>query len=98
VGIERFVLAGAIESRHDLDGVRDAVPIPLTVVRLTVPLHEVVRRLRADPTVGRQDDLKVAIEWPDAAVGLGLEDFAVANEGAVRETSAAILERLGWLE
>ena len=60
--------------------------------------HEVVRRLRADPTVGRQDDLKVAIEWPDAAVGLGLEDFAVANEGAVRETSAAILERLGWLE
>jgi len=98
VGVERIVLAGAIESRADLDGVRDAVSVPLTVVRLTVPLHEVVRRLRSDPTAGRQDDLQVAIEWTDAAVGLGLDDFSMANEGAVRDTSTAILERLGWLE
>jgi shikimate kinase len=98
VGIERFVLAGAIETRADLDGLRSAIAVPLTVVRLTVPLHEVVRRLRSDPTSGRQDDLQVAIEWSDAAVGLGLDDFSVANEGAVRDTSTEVLRRLGWLE
>jgi hypothetical protein len=41
VGVERFLLAGAIESQADLDGLHASVPMPLRVVRLTVP-YEVI--------------------------------------------------------
>src|SRR5437870_10798131 len=48
VGIRFFVLARAIRDRSELDGLGDAMSMPLRVVRLTLPLDEIERRLRAD--------------------------------------------------
>ncbi len=95
-GVRRFILAGSVQSRIDLDGLRGTIPAPLTVVRLTVPLDEIRRRLQPDVTAGRLDDLRVAEAWLAESVGVGLEDFTVANDRAIRAVALDVLERLIW--
>ncbi|MEO8229868.1 MAG: adenylyl-sulfate kinase [Chloroflexota bacterium] len=95
-GVRRFILAQSIQNRTDLDAIRGTVPAPMTVVRLTVPLAEIRRRLRSDVTVGRQDDLRVAEAWLAGSVGVGLEDFTLPNDRPIREVALDILERLDW--
>ena len=44
-GISVFVLAYFVSSREDLRAIREAVGVPLRVVRLSVPLPDIERRL-----------------------------------------------------
>ena len=48
VGVRFFVLAGAIRDAAELDDLKAEVPMPLRVVRLTLPLPEIEKRLRRD--------------------------------------------------
>jgi adenylylsulfate kinase-like enzyme len=59
-GVLRLVLAGAVRSNAVLDATRAAIPFPLRVVRLTLPLDEIERRLSDAVTVGRARDLRNA--------------------------------------
>jgi adenylylsulfate kinase-like enzyme len=95
-GVRRFILAGSIATEAELDEIRATVPAPMTVVRLTVPLDEIERRLQSDVTTGRRDDLRVAETWLAGDVGGGLEDFTLANEGPIRDVAMEILRRVGW--
>jgi len=70
--------------------------VPLRVVRLTVPLPDIRRRLAADVTTGRQDDLREAAAQIAASRGVGLEDLAVANDRPIDVVAGEILSWLGW--
>jgi hypothetical protein len=69
VGVRFFALAGAIRDKVALDRLEAGLPMPLRVVRLTVPLEEIEERLRHDVTTGRRDDLREAAFWLAASFG-----------------------------
>jgi hypothetical protein len=94
--VRTFLLARAVRDREELDSLRSTLAMPLRVVRLTVPIDEIERRLGADVTSGRRDDLVVAREWLAAGTGEGLEDLTIANDLPVREVAGRIIARLGW--
>ncbi len=58
-GVQHFVLAGAVRDQRALDHIAASIAVPLRVVRLDVPIDVIERRLQADPTDGRRDDLRV---------------------------------------
>ncbi len=93
-GVVTYVLAKAIGDEDQLTGLRSALAMPLTVVRLVVPRAEIVRRLESDPTSGRRDDLRVAEAWLASDRGVGLEDFATENVGDIRSVAVEILSRV----
>lgn len=95
-GVERFLMAGAIRDEAALTALRRAVPVPLRVVRLEVPLPEIEARLGPAVTAGRQDDLRVAREWIAASTGVGIEDVTIANNRPIRQTALEIIEWLDW--
>lgn len=95
-GVDRFALAGAIADQTVLAALRDALPFPVRVVRLTLPLDEIAARLGAAVTAERADDLRVAAEWLAMETGVGLEDIAMSNDRPVRETALEVLDWLGW--
>ena len=97
VGVRRFVLAVALSKPSQVDGLRAALAMPLTVVGLRVPAAEIRRRLAGDLTSGRADDLRVAEKWLSDGTGEGLQDFSVANDGALRDVATGILRRVGWI-
>jgi energy-coupling factor transporter ATP-binding protein EcfA2 len=96
VGVRFFVLAGAIRDLAELEALKAELSMPLRVVRLTVPLQEIEDRLRPDPTAGRRDDLRGAVSWVAASVGVGVEDWTVSNDRPIREVATDILRWLGW--
>ena len=96
-GIGRFVLAHTVDSLTEVQEIRAALDAPLRVVRLDVPLEVIERRLGADPTAGRRDDLRRAGVWLAQGRGHGLPDLAVSNERPVRQVALEILAWLGWL-
>jgi hypothetical protein len=59
-GISLFVLAYFVRSEAEVQTIRAALDLPLTVVRLTVPLDAIEQRLVGDVTSGRRDDLREA--------------------------------------
>ena len=73
-----------------------AAELPLRVVRLEVPLDEIARRLRPDPTSGRRNDLEVAAQWLADSIGVGVEDLSVANTGPIHDVAFQIIDWLGW--
>ncbi len=96
VGVRFFVLAKALRDRTELDRLASELPMPLRVVRLTVPLRKIEERLRSDPTTGRRDDRREAAAWVAGSIGVGIEDKMVSNERPIREVAADILDWLGW--
>jgi adenylylsulfate kinase len=96
-GVERFILAGWIDTSGELEEIRAVVPAPMIVVRLTVPLDEIERRLRSDVTAGRQDDLRRAAAGLAESGGVGIEDLTVPNDRPIRAVALEVLDRLGWL-
>ena len=97
-GVRRLALAWSVRDRSQLDEVRQAVSVPMRVVRLDVGAELMRRRPLADPTEERQeDDLTVGLEWLAAGHGAGLEDFLVRGDRPVREISEAICRWLGWI-
>jgi hypothetical protein len=98
-GMTRYLLAGAFDTQGQLEGLRRVLDMPMRVVRLTVPMETIERRLRADPTSGRQDDLAQARR--DVATGTGgelgeLGDLTVDNDRPIRDAAIEILDWLGW--
>jgi hypothetical protein len=95
-GVRHVVLAGAVRDRDEVRTLEAATSMPLRVVRLEVPLDEIARRLAPDPTSGRRDDLEVAARWLADGVGVGIEDLAVANVGAIQTAARPVIDWLGW--
>jgi hypothetical protein len=97
-GIERFLLAHAVWTPEELAALRAAVPMPLRVVGLTVPLPVVQARLAADPTRARQDDL-ARTEAFLASGGEGAEvDLALDADRPVAVIAHELIDWLGWLD
>ncbi len=95
-GIRRFVMARSLRDPSELESLRAAISVPVRVVRLTVTMDEIERRLRSDVTAGREDDLREAGEWVAAGLGEGFEDLTVANDRPIREVASEIVGWLGW--
>lgn len=95
-GVTHFVMALAVRDRSQLDQLVVAASVPLRVVRLDVSPMEIERRLRADPTTGRGDDLREATMWLANSTGVGFEDLAIGNVGPIQEVAQVIVEWLGW--
>ena len=96
-GIGLYVLAYFARSSGEVQGVRGALGLPLRVVRLTVPLAAIERRLAADVTSGRRDDLREAASSIAAAEGTGVEDVAISNDRPVGVVARDVLTFLEWL-
>jgi len=94
-GIRFFVLAYFARSPSEVQEVRDALGLPLRVVRLTVSLPDIEQRLASDVTTGRRDDLREAASSIAAAEGVGVEDMAVSNERPIRVVARDVMTLLG---
>jgi adenylylsulfate kinase len=95
-GIGLFVVAWFVRDRAALHAVRKAVGVPLRVVRLTVPWGDIRRRLAADVTSGRHEDLREAAAQIAASEGVGVEDLVVANDRPIGVVAGEIMSWLGW--
>ncbi len=95
VGVQRFVVAGHVPDRAGLDRIRAVLDMPVTVVRLEVPIAELERRAAAEPTTARAGDL-AASRAQVASGSTGMEDATVRNDRPVRQTALEILDLLGW--
>jgi len=71
--------------------------VPLRVVRLSVPLHDIERRLAGDVTSGRRDDLRDAASSIAAGEGAGVEDVVVGNDRPVGTVAREVMSWLGWM-
>ena len=96
-GIRLFVLAYFVRSPGEVRGVREALGLPLRVVRLKVPLPDIERRLASDVTSGRRDDLREAAASIAAAEGAGVEDVVISNDRPIGVVAQDVLSFLGWL-
>ena len=95
-GIGLFVLAYFVRSPREVQGVRDALRVPLRVVRLIVPLPDIERQLASDVTSGRRDDLCEAASSIAAAEGAGVEDVAIGNDRPISVVARDVMTFLGW--
>jgi adenylylsulfate kinase-like enzyme len=95
-GISVFVLAYFISGQDELRGIREAVGVPLRVVRLTVPLPEIQQRLAADMTTERQEEALETGRQIAAGEGVGVEDVVLANDRPVPVVAQQIMTWLGW--
>jgi adenylylsulfate kinase len=96
-GIRLFVLAYFVRSLDEVRSVREAVGLPLRVVRLELPLPDIERRLAGDVTSGRRDDLREAAASIAAAEGAGVEDVVIGNDRPIGVVAQDVLGFLGWL-
>lgn len=95
-GVDWYVLAYFIRDTGELTELRAALGMPLRVVRLALPLAEIERRLAADVTTERQDDLRVAAASIAAGEGTGFEDLLLTNDRPVQTVAGEVLAFLGW--
>jgi hypothetical protein len=96
-GISVFVLAYFVSSHEELHGIREAVGVPLRVVRLSVPLPDIEQRLAADVTTERREELREAARQIAAGEGVGVEDVVLANDRPVPIVAKQIMTWLGWV-
>jgi hypothetical protein len=97
LGVATYVAAYFVRDHAALDGIKDALGVPLRVVRLAVPLLDIEQRLAADVTSGRRDDLRDAAASIAASEGVGVEDLVVRNDRPVGEIAREVMAWLGWL-
>ena len=95
-GISVFLLAYFVPGRGELRSIREAVGVPLRVVRLSVPLPDIERRLAADVTTERQEELREAAKQIAAGEGAGIEDMVLANDRPVAIVAQQVMTWLGW--
>lgn len=96
-GIRLFVLAYFVRDAGLLQGVREAVGLPLRAALLTVPLAEIERRLASDVTSGRREDLQEAARQIAASEGAGVADVVISNDRSVAVVAREVMTFLGWL-
>jgi phosphosulfolactate synthase (CoM biosynthesis protein A) len=101
LGVQRFIVARAIEGGAQLKLLRDMIPtVRTTVCRLTASLEMMERRVEMRELGISQRELVARVaklhEILDRA---RLEDFTVANENrALTEVALEMLVRAGWIE
>jgi hypothetical protein len=95
-GVRRFILPRSVRDHTELSEIAEAAGIPLRVAALRVPLAVVERRLSADPTEARQDDLRVARQWYADGIGEGLAEIVLDNDRPIRTVATELLAWLGW--
>jgi hypothetical protein len=66
------------------------------VVRLTLPLEEIERKLSGAVSVGRVRDVCNAVRWLAHGIGADLGDLSVANDRPVADVADEILRWLAW--
>lgn len=93
-GVLFFVLARAVPNARDADLLKSALPMPVTVIRLDVPLAELEARLGEEFTAGRQDDLRRTRAWFAEGQGIGFEDLVIENVRPLREVAVEVIERV----
>lgn len=96
-GVTRFVMAWSLRDPSDVSALRAALPFPIKVVELTVPLPLIEQRLSGSVTAARTADLREARRWFHQGLGTGLGDVQIDNDRPVREVAVEILTWLGWL-
>jgi hypothetical protein len=96
-GISVFVMACFVSGHDELRGIREAVGVPLRVVRLSLPLPDIEQRLAADVTTERQEELREAARQIAAGEGVGLEDVVLANDRPVGIVAQQVMTWLGWV-
>ena len=94
-GISVFVLAYFVSSREELRDIREAVGVPLRVVRLSAPLSDIEQRLAVDVTTERREELREAARQIAAGEGVGVEDIVLANDRPVPVVAEQIMTWLG---
>lgn len=95
-GIRFFVLAYFARSHGEVQGVREALGLPFRVVRLTVQLPGIERRLASDVSRGRRDDLREAASSIAAREAAGVEDTAISNDPPIGVVARHVMTFLGW--
>jgi hypothetical protein len=95
-GIRFFVLAYFVRNHDEVQAVREALGLPLRVVRLTVQLSDIERRLASDVTSGRRDDLRKAASSIAAREGTGVEDTAISNDRPIEVVAQDVMNFLQW--
>lgn len=95
-GIRFFVLAYFVRSLGEVQDIQAALGLPLRVVRLTVQLPDIERRLAGDVTSGRRDDLREAASSIAAAEGAGVEDLAISNDRPIGVVARDVMTFLAW--
>lgn len=101
VGVQRFLVARAIESRAELDLCRSAISAAQTVVcRLTASDEEVQRRVVMRESGIAQREYVARVAKLNAILDHArLEDFSVANENRpLSEIAYGILLKAGWIK
>jgi len=99
-GVDRLLIAVAIEDRAMLDRVRETAPgAEVVVCRLTAMLATMQQRVRArEPGILQEKLAARAAELLALLDRTRIEDFAVANEdGSLTKVANEMLARAGWL-
>ena len=96
LGVTTFVVAYFVRDRASLQGIKEALGVPLRVVRLSLPLQDIEHRLAADVTSGRRDDLRDAAASIAASEGVGVEDLVIKNDRPVSQIAHEVMTWLGW--
>jgi adenylylsulfate kinase-like enzyme len=95
-GVTHIAMAGSMSSADQVQALRDTLGMRLMVVRLTLPIEEIERRIGDSPTAGRQDDLEVARTWIAEGRGETIGDLVIENDRPLREVAQHVLDALGW--
>jgi hypothetical protein len=99
-GISRFLLACAVETERELNGIRRAIPdAHLQVCRLRAPVPVMQDRVRLrEPGMHQAQFVARVAELESALDRASVDDFSVANEGrSVTEVAREMLTAAGWL-
>jgi hypothetical protein len=95
-GVTHFVMAWSLRDPDDLSDLRSALPFPVQVVELTVPLSVIEERLGSAVTAGRADDLEEARRRHAAGIGVGLGDIQIDGDRPLSQVAGDVLDWLGW--
>jgi hypothetical protein len=99
-GVTRLLLAEAVESRAELDRIRNAIPhCDVIVCRLTGQLSTMQQRVAVrEPGMLREKFVARVAELEAVLAQAGLEDFSLTNDGAsVTDVARELLARAGWM-
>jgi hypothetical protein len=99
-GIDRFVVAVAVESGEVLAGLQAAFPgATITIARLSVSAQTMESRLRIrEPGIRQAEFLRRSRNLDLTLTAAALEDFTVTNDDcSVTAVAEELLQRAGWL-
>jgi hypothetical protein len=100
LGVQRFLLARALEDRVQLERCREIVPATNTVVcRVTASIAAMKRRVQMRETGISRREYVARVEKLNAILDRArLEDFIVSNENrSLTEVAEEMLIKAGWL-